>query len=140
MNFKSLVASFAVAAVLPSFANAITFDLTDPDSKTHTSGPYYAKELHYSSEGVNLDVSAVSFDKDGNIDNNEWVGLFGSYGLGIKSYRGDSHTIDNGYVYDFLVLEFDTEVTLDSVSLGYDGGDTDVTLAYFSKPRPISRW
>ena len=135
MNFKSLVASFAVAALLPCVASAITFDFTDPDSRTGGSSNSNAQSFSYSSEGIGLEVSGVYFDQSGNRFDADSIGLYPG-GLGVRSLPRpyDSHTVDNGGVFDFLLLEFDTQVSLDSISLGYRGGDTDVTLAYYSTP------
>ncbi len=53
------------------------------------------------------------------------------YGLGAR-YSGDgSHTVDNTGRYDFLVLQFDKAVALNTVTFtsGWDGADSDATIS-----------
>ncbi len=53
------------------------------------------------------------------------------FGLGA-TYSGDgSHTVDNSGRYDFILLQFDTAVALNTVTFtsGWDGYDSDATIS-----------
>ena len=54
------------------------------------------------------------------------------YGVGSQYSGSDSHTIDNTDRYDFILLQFDTKVALNTVTFtsGWDGYDSDATISY----------
>ena len=53
------------------------------------------------------------------------------YGLGASYTNDGSHTVDNAGRYDFLLLQFDTKVALNTVTFtsGWDGYDSDATIS-----------
>lgn len=123
----------AVATLALSGAvNALTvnYDLIDPVS-AEGAVDHYADVFNYESGGVSMSVSAWStggddYDPYAPISQASlglWNGMMGAESEGL------SHTVDNlGFDYDFLVFEFDREVSLDSVSIGWIENDTDMSI------------
>ena len=58
------------------------------------------------------------------------LGLW-DYGVGSQYSDSDSHTIDNTGRTDFILLQFDTAVALNTVTFtsGWDGYDSDATIS-----------
>ena len=54
-----------------------------------------------------------------------------SHGLGVSSYDGDSHTVDNGYKLDSVLFSFNKAVSLEEITLGYPK-DADFSLFRFT--------
>lgn len=133
-NIKGWV--LAVASIVfpaASYADIVSFDLTNPTSSSGQNG-YYADSYSYNAGGINLTVTGFSLggDRHRPFGEYEWadVGLYRG-GLGVESGRGTSHTVDNRHGdFDFLLFSFDQEVELNSISLGYISGrhgDSDVS-------------
>lgn len=53
------------------------------------------------------------------------------FGLGASYTNDGSHTVDNAGRYDFILLQFDTKVALNTVTFtsGWDGYDSDATIS-----------
>jgi PEP-CTERM motif len=76
--------------------------------------------------GVDVKVGAVSWSSD--VPAGAQVVSWGGSGLGILSAGESSsttgaHAIDNYGVYDSLVLKFSESVSIDQLSVGWDGND-----------------
>ncbi|MGF1535403.1 MAG: SdrD B-like domain-containing protein [Elainellaceae cyanobacterium] len=89
----------------------------DGNSRTFTAGD------------VSAEVSAFSSDKHGNHFEKAYVGAY-SGGLGVTNRYEDGslHRVDNGYSLDYLVFEFDQDVTVDKAFLDYVGHDSDISV------------
>ncbi len=121
-------------AVVASSANAIDFDLTDPDDRSgvllhswmwwHYEDPYYAMEYEYSDdsgEDITLLVTGWSYDSSYEITP-DYIGSFFDYGVGVEISNSPNHAIDNAMGdYDMVLLSFSEEVSLDEVSIGWRG-------------------
>jgi len=143
MKIKGWVAALSLCFAGSASALTVDFDLTDWDSAERKRGSY-ANEYSYEVDGVSLSVTGWS--SGGNKYNpnaglkqarvGQWRG-----GLGVENNRGASHTVDNwGYDFDFLMFEFDTEVTLEGVGLGYihRNGDSDVSVGAYDGVNLVS--
>lgn len=130
MIFKGWLTALGLLLCAQVHAVTVDFDLIDPVSADRARGNF-ARSFNYEVDGVNLSISGLSsggnrFAPFSNLSNAK-VGLWNGL-VGIEK-RGLSHTIDNfGFDYDFLVLDFNTEVSLESVSLGYIAADSDVSI------------
>ncbi|MGK7888717.1 MAG: SdrD B-like domain-containing protein, partial [Leptolyngbyaceae cyanobacterium] len=104
-------------------ANDVSFHLTGRSSTTGRMGNIRS----FISEGVSVDVSAFS-QKNGHFDK-AYLGAYGG-GLGVtnKFERGSSHRIDNRGSVDYVLFEFDQDVTVDRAFLDYVSGDSDVSV------------
>lgn len=132
---KLNVLGFVLAVAFVSQANAITvnFDLLDPVSADGVNGAF-ADGFNYEAGGLDLHVSGWSSGGD---RYNPLAGIKEAKigkkknGLGVERRGGKRGTIDNlGLDFDFLMLEFDREVTLSSIGLGFipKYADSDVSL------------
>ena len=77
---------------------------------------------------VSVDVSAFRRKSSGTWDT-AYVGAY-SGGLGVTN-RGEStsyHRVDNGGSVEYLLFEFDRDVTVDKAFLDYVGHDSDISL------------
>ncbi|WP_086931180.1 VPLPA-CTERM sorting domain-containing protein [Agarilytica rhodophyticola] len=134
MAYKGWLAVFAMLFVVQTQAVTVDFDLIDPISADRARGDY-ARAFNYEVDGINLSISGLSSGGDRFAPFSSFsrarVGLWNGL-VGIER-RGLSHTIDNfGFDYDFLVLDFDTEVSLESIDLGYIAADSDVSIGGIS--------
>lgn len=119
----------AALSVVAFEASAITVDLTNTDHM-------YAAERTYSEDGINLSVTGYT---GGYVDNNnqefgsdihrEWVGSFGSSGLGVEWANSPNHATDNQWPnFDMFLFSFDQAVTLDALSIGWHHNDSDMSV------------
>ena len=86
----------------------------------------------YTSDGVSVNVSAFSRDKDTDVFSTAYLGSY-SGGLGVTdntegSGSGNKHTVDNAGQDNYVLFEFDQEVIIDSAFLGYVVDDSDITV------------
>ncbi len=133
MNLRPLIAS--VLLLVGSHVNAMTIDfgLLDPVSADGASGEF-ADAYNYSVDDLDLTVSGWSSGGDrynpfANI-RPAHVGM-NENGLGVERRTGARGDIDNiGLDFDFLMLEFEQSVTLDSVGLSYipQYADSDISV------------
>ncbi|WP_353931014.1 SdrD B-like domain-containing protein [Okeanomitos corallinicola TIOX110] len=79
--------------------------------------------------GISVDVSAFSSNKNGGDWRSGYLGLYGG-GLGVtNTYEGgSSHRVDNGGSLDYLLFEFDQDVTVDKALLKYVESDSDISI------------
>lgn len=132
MNLKVWIASASLA--LSGIANALTVDFTMVDPVSSVGAvDHYADVFNYQLGDVNMSVSAWSTGGDSydpfSSMSQASVGLWNGI-MGVES-SGLSHTVDNlGFDYDFLVFEFDREVSIDAIGVGYieDGADSDISI------------
>ncbi|MGK7941029.1 MAG: hypothetical protein AB4062_12950, partial [Crocosphaera sp.] len=103
----------------------LIFSLTGSSSTTGA----YGNVRTFTQDGVSLDVRAFSSNKDGSNWKTAYVAAFGG-GLGItnRSESGSQHYVDNGHSLDYLVFEFENNVTLNRTFLDYVGDDSDITV------------
>ena len=84
----------------------------------------------FTEDGVSVDVRAFSSNSSGGHWRTAYVAAFGG-GLGItnRNESGSQHYVDNsdGDI-DYLVFEFDSNVTLNRTFLDYVGHDSDITV------------
>lgn len=137
--FKKLIAALPLlVCAAQSQAVEINLDLTDPESHeeammikqcswyrgcSETESPYYAMRYNYSSGDSALSVvaSGWSYNWSGVIEP-DYIGNWDPYGLGIEDAWTPEHSIDNNYGdYDMMLLEFDQEVSLSSITSGWRG-------------------
>lgn len=124
--------SIATAIALGAPANAAETIWLDSDHSSYSG--YYASGagLGFAGGGVNATASAWSIGTDGKIRAAQ-LGIW-NQGLGVKNGSGDnSHTIDNKGYLDFVLLQFDKIVKLETARLttGWHGmKDTDATIGY----------
>ena len=102
----------------------ITFNLT---GNSYTTGNY-GNSRTFTQNGVSVDVSAFS-----NSNYYGWeTAYLGAYsgGLGVtnRDENGYEHRVDNNYNDEYIVFEFDQEVTVDRAFLNYVSGDSDVSV------------
>ncbi|MDJ0579592.1 hypothetical protein, partial [Crocosphaera sp.] len=102
----------------------ITFYLTGSSSTTGNNGNVRT----FTQDGVSVDVSAFSYS-----DYYGWeTGYLGAYdgGLGVtdRDEYGSDHRIDNYDNGNYVLFEFDQEVTVDRAYLDYVSGDSDISV------------
>lgn len=133
MKLKAWLVS--VVFMVAQYAGAMTvdFDLLDPVSADGVSGSF-AEAFNYEAGGVDLRVSGWSTGGDkyspfGAISEADVSAKRG--GLGVEHRGGRRGAVDNmGLDFDFLMLEFDTSVTLSSVGVGFIPryADSDISI------------
>jgi len=136
--FRSVAYSLALAAatVAPSIAQAaVTFSFT---GNSATSGADANSAIFTGSDGTTK-VRASAWSISGNTVFDSYLGVF-STGLGATSAddgngANNTHTIDNQNRLDFVLLQFNTAVKLESANfstyaVGGNTRDSDATIAY----------
>lgn len=99
---------------------------------------YYGKnypDLNFAEDGIQMGITAWSGTTSQNLSE-AWIGQWGS-GLGViynvaDDYSNGQHSMDNSGQYDALLLSFDHEVSLDSISIGWWSNDSDVSVAAYT--------
>ncbi|MFL0804596.1 MAG: hypothetical protein K6L81_12820 [Agarilytica sp.] len=133
MNLKAWTVLVLMLVAAKASSMTVDFDLLDPISADGKRGAY-ADSYNYQSEGLGLEVSAWS--NGGNryspfsTISEASVGM-NRNGLGVERRGGVRGNVDNlGMDFDFLMLEFDSEVTLSSVGVGFipKYADSDISL------------
>ncbi|BBB30014.1 exosortase-dependent surface protein XDP1 [Neptunomonas japonica] len=65
---------------------------------------------------------------------------YGADGSGYGNSGGDSHAIDNGGKYEFVMFDFgDKDFSLDAFDIGWYSGDSDVTVMAYQGGTPGSQ-
>ncbi|MGD1808902.1 DUF7507 domain-containing protein, partial [Dapis sp. BLCC M126] len=105
-------------------AQDIHFTLT---GNSYTTGPA-GNTRHFTQDGVSVDVSAFSFNS-----HQGWRTAFlGAYGGGLgvtnQNESGSGHRVDNGGSIDYILFEFDQDVTVDKAFLKYVEHDSDISI------------
>ena len=164
MNLRNLYRTIALIAAgglmaatcqSASAADVLTFNLATGNSpQTGTMGNV---RTFIANDGVSkLEVSAytaVPDGKGGYTIQNSYVGSYGN-GLGvtssIKDVSNQSHTVDNELGYDFLVFQFDKNVTVNLAQFNVFSvagqGDSDATIGIgstnvsFADALSLSNW
>jgi hypothetical protein len=117
-------------AIGSAHAAPITFDLTDPDSRSGVYNSTYAQTYNYAVDGVDLTVTGWSYNSSGRITL-DWVGRWD--GLGVERVNSPDHSVDNSRGdYDMLLLSFGRQVSLEQVNLGWWYNDSDVSLLAYT--------
>ncbi|MDJ0597351.1 MAG: SdrD B-like domain-containing protein [Crocosphaera sp.] len=103
----------------------LTFVLTGNSSTTGNNGNIRT----FMENGVSVDVSAFSSDKSGGNWRTAYLGAYGG-GLGVtnRNESGSHHRVDNGGSNDYILFEFDKEVTVDRAFLDSISHDSDITV------------
>ncbi|MEQ9542261.1 MAG: hypothetical protein RIU46_36235, partial [Deltaproteobacteria bacterium] len=81
----------------------------------------------FTQDGVSVDVSA--FSKKHGTWKNAYLGAYGG-GLGVtnRDESTSSHRVDNSGSTDYILFEFDQDVTVDKAFLDYVGYDSDMSI------------
>ena len=103
----------------------ITFHLTGNSS---TEG-HFGNVRTFTQDGVSVDVSAFSSNKSGGDWKTAYLGAY-SGGLGVtnRNEDGSLHRVDNGGSNDYILFEFDQDVTVDRALLAYIVDDSDISV------------
>jgi hypothetical protein len=101
-------------------ASAATFDFTGGPGRESSA-------FSYAVDGLSLTVSGAVFDSTGFRGQGGLVGDWDT-GLGLRTSRRDSHTLDGAGYDELLVFTFSERVRLSSVSFSYADSDDDFTL------------
>jgi hypothetical protein len=98
------------------------------------TGSGYGNIRSYSDDGLAVNVSAFSSDKNGGTWQTAYLGSYGG-GLGVSDQSegfgswGNKHTVDNtGGRDNYVLFEFNQQVVLDKAYLGYVVGDSDLQV------------
>mgnify|MGYP000017620074 FL=1 len=82
----------------------------------------------FTENGVTVDVSAHSRDASGDF-NTGYVGVYnGGLGVTNSGESGSNHRVDNGTQVDYLLFEFDKDVTVDQALLRSIKNDSDISI------------
>ncbi|WP_202221334.1 SdrD B-like domain-containing protein, partial [Okeania sp. KiyG1] len=103
----------------------ITFNLTGNSSTTGSNGNVRT----FTQNGVSVDVRAFSSNKSGGNWRTAYLGAY-SGGLGVtnRNESGSHHRVDNGTSNDYVLFEFDQEVTVDRAFLSSISNDSDISV------------
>lgn len=131
VSIKTFIAGLMIASFSSlTQAALISFNLTDPDSRTGIYNSTYAKQYNYLESGVNLAVTGWSYNGS-KVVVQDWVGKWD--GLGVEKVDSPNHAVDNeSGDFDMLLLSFDQAVTLKSIDLGWISGDSDMSFMAFN--------
>ena len=114
-----------VLTFLTSTSTDLRFTLTGSSNTTDT----YGNVLSFSEGDVTANVRGFSSNKNGGNWKTAYVASFSS-GLGItnRNETDSQHYVDNSHSLDYLVFEFDSNVTLNRAFLDYVGDDSDISV------------
>ena len=106
-------------------SNEITFSLT---GNTSTTGSY-GNVRTFTQNGVSVDVSAFSSNKYNGNWKTAYLGAYGG-GLGVTNRHesGHEHRVDNRHENDYILFEFDQDVTVDRAFLDSVYQDSDISV------------
>ena len=101
---------------------------TGPDGNVRT----------FTQEGVSVEVSAFSFNEHQGWQT-AYLGAYGG-GLGVTNQNEDGslHRVDNSGSVDYVLFEFDQDVTVDRAFLDYVEHDSDITVWIGNSDQNIS--
>lgn len=125
LKSSNLLSVLGLSLALASSASAITFNFTSGNSGLSSSKTYTV-------DGLTVTVTAHSWSGSA-WDNNAKVGQYNGYGLGVTNSANDgSHTVDSGGWVDYLKFSFaPVPADVNSVSIGYEGRDSDSDFRYW---------
>ena len=119
-----------------SSSTAGTYQFTGSDLATATTLSAWSAPVSGSSQlgHVNNLLAHNQFglviDQDG----------YGPDGSGYGNSGGDNHAVDNGGNYEFVMFDFGAkEFSLDAFNIGWNGGDSDVTVMAYQGGTPSSQ-
>ena len=83
----------------------------------------------FTKSGVSVEVSAFSSNKHGSDFRTAYLGAYGG-GLGVTNRHESAygHRADNGGSIDYILFEFDQDITVDKAFLDYVGHDSDISI------------
>jgi hypothetical protein len=122
MKIKSILLTTVVAFGLTGAASAATYtyNFTTSGSDVATASP-----VSPPAGSPTVTVTAWS-TTNGSSWTQGLVTQNGNAGMGARTHSNDSHTIDNGTRFDFLLFYFGgASVDVNSFSIGYIDGDSD---------------
>ncbi len=146
---RAIATALVAAGILGSgVASAITWDMSSNDGCGGAGEPACSSSngntRQYSSGGVKLTGAAYSdTDTTGNTSGDLRrieTAVLGHYGGGLgvtnrdESSGSPNHAVDNNDRFDAIRFTFDASVLLTDVNLGWDNGDTDFTVLYWTGP------
>ncbi|NES03603.1 MAG: hypothetical protein F6K22_12560, partial [Okeania sp. SIO2F4] len=103
----------------------IEFKFTGNSSTTGS----YGNVRTFTQNGVSVDVSAFSSNKSGGNWRNAYLGVYnGALGVTNRNESGSHHRVDNGTSNDYILFEFDKEVTVDRAFLSSISKDSDISV------------
>ncbi|NET01500.1 MAG: hypothetical protein F6K61_13180 [Sphaerospermopsis sp. SIO1G1] len=115
-------------------AQDLTTTTSSEDIRFHLTGNSYTTGHNgnvrtFTEDGVSVDVSAFSSNKDGSNWRTAYLGAYGG-GLGVtnRNESGSHHRVDNGTSNDYVLFEFDQDVTVDRAFLDYIQHDSDISV------------
>ncbi|MDA0674222.1 MAG: hypothetical protein O3C67_11025, partial [Cyanobacteria bacterium] len=95
---------------------------------SHTTGSA-GNVRTFSQDGVSVDVSAFSSNKNGGDWRTAYLGLYnGGLGVTNQGEGGSSHRLDNSGNQDYILFEFDQSVTVDRAFLDFVDCDSDISI------------
>ncbi len=118
-----------IAQNLTGGGGAASFDFSGSSSLSGSAGNVRT----FTSGSISVKASGFSRDKTSGAWAAAWLGSY-SGGLGVTdgsegTGSNNTHTVDNNGTRDnYVLLEFDQSVVLDTAFLGYVVGDSDLTL------------
>jgi len=151
-SLLSAIAAMALAAFAPTAAQAVTFyssynfDFSDTGGSTNQY--VVDSTLNQSTAGnsitfksttdplLKVKATAWSINKNnaGSADDvvNKATLMMWSGGLGVKNMNEDgsspNHSMDNSGLVDFVLLQFDYDVDINTITTGWVSGDSDASL------------
>ncbi len=127
-------------------ASAITWDMRTNDGCGSAGEPACSSSngntRQYTAGGVKLTAAAYADSGAGAGDSrlieSAFLGHYSGSGLGVTNRDQGSgspnHSVDNSVRFDTARLAFDASVRLTDVYFGWDNGDTDFTVLYWTGP------
>ncbi|WP_415236527.1 VPLPA-CTERM sorting domain-containing protein [Sneathiella sp.] len=125
---KKILVACAFLLCTSMAAQAATFDFSGNGG--------LASSYSFTNDGVTVTTTPGVFSDAGTVYSQGRIGQY-STGLGISSYRGDSHQVDGNYRNDFVNFSFDQNVTIKSVSFSYVDRDDEFTFLFDLGPNGV---
>lgn len=103
----------------------VRFHLTGSSSLDGSNGNVRT----FTEDGVSVEVSAFSSNKHGSDFKTAYLGAYGG-GLGVTNRHESTsgHRVDNSGSIDYILFEFDQDVTVDRAFLDYVRNDSDISV------------
>ncbi|WP_250855349.1 SdrD B-like domain-containing protein, partial [Anabaena sp. PCC 7938] len=125
----TVTGTVATNALTPVYNTPTTINLTSNSSSSLNGTPGNIR--NFSANGISVNASAFSSTSTGTW-NTAYLGLYGSYGLGItdgsENGSNGTHHIDNDGRNNYVLLEFSESVVIDKAALSYVVGDSDISV------------
>lgn len=125
----ALAGALAVTAIAPAHA-AFVFDFNSGNSST-TGSNGNARIFSATDNGMTINVRASAWSISNDTVRNGYLGHYSS-GLGVtnRNESGSGHVADNGGSKDFILLQFDQAVDINSFRLNFIGQDSDIVAGF----------